>query len=322
VDERAFVAGSRATWERLAASVETARAVGVAEMAARDLKQMHEDYRQTAADLAYAQTHFASAESTTYLNRLVGRAHGELYGAAPRRAAALWRFLTSGYPRLLRANIKPMALAAGLLFGAVALGYLLAFANYPLARLFLPEMYREAAADPFEQGGQPGDALAMIAPVLSSFITVNNIQVALMAFAGGMSFGVLTVYAMVQNGMLLGVLAGVFAKVGLSLQFWALIVPHGSLELPAIVIAGGAGLMLARALLFPGDQPRMEALQATAPDAARALLGTVPLFLIAGFIEGFVTPRPFDPALKLGLGLVLALVLAAYLGLAGRGDEG
>jgi uncharacterized membrane protein SpoIIM required for sporulation len=323
VDERTFVAGSRETWERLAASAAEARSAGVAGMGVPALRQMHEDYRQAAADLAYAQTHFPGSETEAYLNGLVAQSHGELYGASPRRLATVWRFIASGYPRLVRKYARPMALSAGLTIGALAVGFLLFYVNYPLARIFLPEMFRDVVVDPSALGQRSADAdsvLTALAPVLSAGITANNIQVALMAFAGGMTFGVLTIYALLQNGLLLGVLAASAAKGGFSLQFWSLIVPHGSLELPAIVLSGGAGLVLARALLFPGDAPRMEALRTVGPDAARLILGTVPLFVVAGIVEGFITPRPIDPAIKLGIGLLLGLVLAAYLALAGRGE--
>jgi uncharacterized membrane protein SpoIIM required for sporulation len=321
LDERGFVSGSRETWERLAACVSEARSHGITTIRAEDLKRMHEDYRQAAADLAYAQTHFPGSETAAYLNRLVGQAHGELYGATPRRLSSLWRFLSVGYPRLVRRNWRPIAVAGGILFGAVAIGYLLAYVNYPLARLFLPEAFRNVG-DPAERGlGANQDLVAMIAPALSAFITVNNIQVALVSFAGGMTFGALTAYSMFSNGMMLGVLGGVAGKSGDILGFWSLIVPHGALELPAIVLAGGGGLMLARALLFPGDLPRGEALRRVSGPAVRVVLGTVPLFIIAGLVEGFFTPRAIDPALKLGLGVVLAVGLALYLGLAGRKGE-
>jgi uncharacterized membrane protein SpoIIM required for sporulation len=321
LDERTFVSGSRETWERLASAVAEARHAGVKRMSAPELRRMHEDYRQAAADLAYAQTHFPGSETVAFLNRLVGQAHGELYGAAPRRFSALWRFLAAGFPSLVRKNWRPIGLATAVLLGAVALGFLLASVNYPLARLFLPPTYRNVAGDPTESGQRPDDLVAMIAPVLSAGITVNNVQVALLSFAGGITFGVLTLWAMFQNGMLLGVLAGVFAKAGQSLPFWALIVPHGAIEIPAIAIAGGAGLMLGKALLVPGDVSRVEALRRVSGEAVRILLGTVPLFIVAGFVEGFFTPRDYAPELKLAVGLTLAVALALYLGLAGRRVE-
>jgi uncharacterized membrane protein SpoIIM required for sporulation len=319
VQEREFVEGSREAWERLAASVGHARKHGVSKLPAAELRQMHEDYRRTAADLAFAQTHFSGSETAVRLNRLVGQAHGELYGAAPRRVATLWRWVVRDYPRLLRTNWRPIALAAALLFGAVALGYLLTFVDYPLARMFLPVQFRDVVTGGFKPNAQSDATLAALSPLLGAFIGINNVYVSLQAFAGGLTFGVVTAYAMFQNGAMVGVLMGMFARAGQMLPFLALTVPHGALELPAIAIAGGAGMMLARALVFPRDLPRMTALRHAAGQSVRVVLGTVPMFVIAAFIEGFVTPRSFDPWLKVALGAVVFALFCAYVGLAGRG---
>lgn len=322
MEEREFVAGSRPTWERLAAAVTQARSTGVTKLGATRLRQMHEDYRSAAADLAYAQTHFPGGDSQTYLNRLVGQAHGELHGSAPRRAAAVWRFIAVEYPRLLRASWRPIALAAALLCGTGLIGYIVSYTDYPLARVFLPEQLREGIGDNFRRTKQTNATIGRLSPVLSAYIGVNNVWVAVVAFAGGMTAGVLTVYSMVSNGALLGVLAGVFSQASLGLDFWALIVPHGAIELPAIIIAGGAGLRLAAAIVFPGDAPRMTALKTAAPAAVRLMLGTVPMFAIAAAVEGFFTPQAVDPLLKLAVGGVLAACLAAYWGFAGRETTG
>ncbi len=182
----------------------------------------------------------------------------------------------------------------------------------------LPEQLRDSVADSFRQSAPARQAMASLSPVLSAFIAVNNVQVAVVAFAGGMTLGLLTVYALLMNGALLGVLGAVFTQAGIPLDFWSLIVPHGSVELPAIVLAGGAGLMLARGLVFPGDLPRGAALREAAGPSVRVVLGTVPLFAIAALVEGFITPRGFDPVLKLAIGGVLFVALALYVLLPGR----
>jgi uncharacterized membrane protein SpoIIM required for sporulation len=318
MEEREFVEGSKDGWDRLAAHVEATRGKGVAALDVAALRSMHEEYRRAAADLAYAQTHYPGGRTESYLNRLVAQAHAELYGSSPRRLAQLWRFLSVGYPRLVRESWRPMALSAALFIGMGAIGFLLAYVNYPLARLLIPAAFRDGIGDTFEQGRTPDELIAAIAPLLSAGITVNNIQVALLAMAGGMTFGVLTAYAMVTNGAMLGVLAGVFAKAGHSLEFWSFILPHGSLELPAIVVAGAAGFTIAGGIVTPGDLPRGAALAAAANKAARLVLGCVPLFVVAGLIEGFVTPRDFDPVLKVVFGVAMMALLGAYLLGAGR----
>lgn len=318
MEERAFINSSRETWDRLAASVERARSHGVTSLAAAHVRELHEDYRRAAADLAYAQTHYANTRVERYLNDLVGQAHAELYGASPRSISGIWDYIARGYPRLVRSHARTVLLAALLLFGAGALGYLLAHINYPLARIFIPEGLREGVGDTIVQGGQVGDIAAAIAPLLTAGITANNIQVSLLAFAGGMTFGTVTTYALVFNGLMLGALAGVFARAGQSFYFWTLIVPHGSLELPAIVLAGASGLILAKALISPGDLPRSAAVRAVSPQAVQIVLGVIPMLVIAGIIEGFFTPSSVDPVLKLVFGAVMTILLLVYLLAAGR----
>lgn len=323
MEEREFVAGSREVWERLASAVALVRSRGVKGMGAPALRQMHEDYRHAAADLAYSQTHYPRSETTAYLNRLVGSAHGELYGDRPRRIGAAWRFVTREYPRLVRRCWRPVLLSAAILSAAVVLGWVLVYTDPALARLTLPEAFRDTVGEVMERDATAdGGVWAAMAPAISAAITVNNVQVSLTVFAGGITFGALTAWALVRNGLLLGVLAGAFGQAGESLSFWSLIVPHGAIELPAIALAGGAGLMLAGALLFPGDLPRSQALRAVAPDAVRLVLGVVPLLIVAGLIEGFVTPRELGEVGKLVFGGVAGLGLAAYLALPGRGDAG
>jgi uncharacterized membrane protein SpoIIM required for sporulation len=324
VEEREFVTGSKDVWSRLATSVTAVRTSGISGIEAAALRQMHEDYRHAAADLAYAQTHFPRSETTAYLNRLVGSAHGELYARRPRRLAAIWRFIALDYPRLVRRHWRPVAISAATLTAAIALGWVLTYTDPTLARLLLPEAFRDTAGQAIERDAESEEIWAAMAPAISAAITVNNVQVSLTAFAGGITFGALTAYALVMNGLLLGVLAGGYAKAGGSLVFWSLIAPHGAIELPAIALAGGSGLLLAGALLFPGDRPRTQALRAAAPEAVRLVLGVIPLLIVAGLVEGFITPRGFGEVPKLVFGAVAAVALMAYLLLPGRGtaEEG
>lgn len=321
MQEREFIASGREVWERLADDAVRARRQGVRRMGAPALERMHEDYRRAAADLAYAQTHFPGTRTEAYLNRVVGQAHGELYGAATHRLAAAWRFLARDYPRLLRREWRPIAVAAVLMVGAAAGGWAATLLDPVLARMLVPAQFRDISPSDLANTRRANADGAALYPVLGSYIGVNNVQVAVMAFAGGMTFGALTVYAMIQNGLMVGVLAALFAQAGAGVGFWALIVPHGSLELPAIVIAGGAGLRMAAALLFPGDVSRAAALRGAAPVAARILLGTLPLFALAAAIEGFFTPSAAPDGLKLAVGGVLFALLAAYVLIPGRGED-
>ncbi|WP_254721671.1 stage II sporulation protein M [Kovacikia minuta] len=153
-----------------------------------------------------------------------------------------------------------------------------------------------------------------IEPFASSKIMTNNIKVSLAATAGGMTGGVLTTYSMLLNGMVMGTIGALVGQNNLAFPFWAFVFPHGSLELPSIFLAGGAGFMLARALLFPGQYRRVDALKLAGASAVQLVYGLIPLLVIAGIIEGFFSPNPAIPDLvKYVTGTVLFALLVAYL---------
>jgi uncharacterized membrane protein SpoIIM required for sporulation len=140
---------------------------------------------------------------------------------------------------------------------------------------------------------------------------VNNIKVSFSAIAGGMTAGLVTTYIMLFNGLLIGTIATLVSQNNLAIPFWAFVFPHGALELPAIFLAGGAGFLLARALLFPGPHRRQDAFKLYGMQAAQLVFGIVPMLVIAGLIEGFFSPHPSIPdGVKyiVGMGLLAALL--------------
>ena len=162
--------------------------------------------------------------------------------------------------------------------------------------------YREAIR---HAHGQRAD-LGLDAAAVSTFILVNNLQVAFLAFATGIALGIGTVYLVVQNAVLLGVLAGAFAAAGKSGPFWSLILPHGLLEITAICIAAGAGFRMGWSLVEPGDRPRSRALAEEARDAVMVVLGVMPAFGVAAIIEGFVTGSSLPNPIELAIGVAVA----------------
>ncbi len=149
-------------------------------------------------------------------------------------------------------------------------------------------------------------------PIASSNLMINNISVSFKAVAGGITGGIFTVYIMALNGILIGAVATLVAQHNLAYPFWAFVLPHGSLELPAIFFAGGAGLLIGKAILFPGKYRRLDALKYYGDRAAKLVFGVVVMLIFAGIIEGFFSPNPaFPDAIKyiFGTGLFGCLVL-------------
>jgi uncharacterized membrane protein SpoIIM required for sporulation len=160
-------------------------------------------------------------------------------------------------------------------------------------------------------------------PYVSSFIMTNNIQVSFLAFAGGATAGLLTVWVLINNGLILGGITALTAFYGIGFDLWTFVIGHGVIELSTICIAGGSGLMLGWAILHPGLLRRRDALTVAARQALVLILGCVPLLVIAGLIEGFISPNESIPWwVKWGVGLVSGLLLYSYLLLAGRTTGG
>ncbi|MFV2039377.1 MAG: stage II sporulation protein M, partial [Acidimicrobiales bacterium] len=152
----------------------------------------------------------------------------------------------------------------------------------------------------------------------STEVLVNNIQVSFLAFAAGIFFCVGTAYILAFNGANLGIAAGLFSNVGSSAVFWGLILPHGLLELSAVVVSGAAGLRLGWAIIAPGDQTRVQALAGEGRRSVIIILGLAVVFVFAGLIEGFVTPSSLSTPVRVGIGILAELAFVLYIVSRGR----
>ena len=266
-------------------------------------------YRQTAADLSVVRDDRAAAPLARALNSLLGRAHHLVYAGevSPRRG--IFHFYARVFPAVFRATLPYTAAAFAVFMAGLMAGALIAWADPAFLRLLLPP----AMLDTIERGEMWTHSIVGIKPVASSAIMTNNLSVSFAAFAGGMLGGLGTAYMMLFNGLLIGGLAAACARAGMSLALWSFVAPHGALELPAIFIAGGAGLLLARGILVPGFLSRRESLVEAAAVAVRLVLGVVPLLVVAGLIEGFVSPSDIAPAVKFTIGVSMFVLLAAYV---------
>jgi uncharacterized membrane protein SpoIIM required for sporulation len=162
------------------------------------------------------------------------------------------------------------------------------------------------------------DRILSVKPQASSAIMTNNMSVSFMAYVAGITAGLGTIYMMFFNGLLMGVIGVACSLAGMSLSLWSFVAPHGALELPAIFIAGGAGFKIAHGLLFPGMLPRRDSLAAAGREATSLVLGIVPMLIIAGTIEAFVSPTGLPVPLKFAMSAALFTLLNVYLFGAGK----
>ncbi|MFN8456142.1 MAG: stage II sporulation protein M [Anaerolineae bacterium] len=256
-------------------------------------------YRAATSDLALAQRDFPQHRVTLYLNQLVARAHAILYRTEPLALSRLRRFVTTGFPSVYRETLPFIVVAALLFIIPAILAGLGTFWQPDTARWLLPAEVQSLIPS-IERKELWTDIAINERPYASSFIMRNNIQVSFVAFAGGVLAGVLTVWAMVFNGLLLGGLTGLTAHHGIGFELWTFVIGHGVVELSVIFIAGGAGLRLGWAILNPGLLRRRDALAVAARKAVRLIVGCVPLLVMAGLIEGFISPPKISLVYQMG----------------------
>jgi uncharacterized membrane protein SpoIIM required for sporulation len=282
---------------------------GIATLSHEELKELGLLYRQTASDLGTVREDVSSRQLTFYLNQLLGRSHNLIYMGHKPKVSAIVRFYRDTYPQLFRETLPQTLLAAALVLVTMIAAWMLTLRDPSFAyRLLGPAMI-----ETIEQHHMWTDSIVTIKPLASSGIMTNNLSVAFSMFALGITGGLGTIWMLAVNGLLLGVIGAATARAGMALQLWSFVAPHGVLELPAIFIAGGAGLEIARGLLFPGLLPRRASLEEAGGRATRLLLGTVPMLIVAGVIEGFFSPSAVPIAMKFSLAAVLFAALMTYL---------
>ncbi len=303
-------------WQRLERLLEESARNGFRNLGRSELRELGLLYRQIAADLAAVREDPGSVHFARYLNHLLARAHNIIYSTRKTSPSMILNFFRETYPRAFRRNWS-YVLAALLVFAASALvGAALTWQDPD----FKLSVLGPGMVQTIEKREMWTHSIVGIKPLASSTIMTNNISVGFTTFALGITGGLGTLYMMTFNGLLLGVIGMACHLSGMSLKLWEFVAAHGVLELPAIFIAGGAGLRIAGGLLFPGYLPRRESLVRAGAEAVQLLLGSIPILVIAGIIEAFVSPTELAPPLKFSLAGALFTLLLLYLFAVGRGS--
>jgi len=304
----------RPHWNRLEQLIYLSGRSGVSALSPTDLQELALLYRQIAADLATVREDSTSTNLAHYLNQLLGRAHNIIYMGRKTDNRNIPTFYRYRYPAIFRETFSS-TLAAFLIFLCAAVaGCLLSISDPSFSRHLLgPHMIQN-----IEQHKMWTESIVTVKPVASSQILTNNLTVSIVTYALGITAGIGTTWMMLLNGLLIGVVGTACWQAGMSLPLWSFVVGHGVLELPAIFIAGGSGFTIARGLLFPGALPRRESLVRAGRLSAQLFFGTIPLLLIAGMIEGFISPSDIPVPAKFALGAGLFTLLALYLSSIGK----
>ena len=304
-----FTTKQQPIWSELEELLNRTRRRGAKNMSTVQLNRLGYLYRHITSDLAVARRDFPDDRCVTYLNALASRAHASIYQTSPLKRNTIRNFFRFGFPTLFRRNL-PFIVVAFLMF-AIGFGtaYWIALAEPAFAERLAPQHIVETihAKEMWTNIPELQRNLA------AAFIMRNNIQVAFLAFASGITFMIGTVYILAFNGLHIGVIAGLCHVHGLALPLWEFVSPHGYIELTTIFIAGGAGLKMGYALIAPTQFTRKRTLTDAAKTAVKLIGGCVVLLIIAGVIEGFVSPSSLPSIIKIGFGFATGVLLFCYL---------
>jgi uncharacterized membrane protein SpoIIM required for sporulation len=307
----AFVRKNRPRWQQLEGMLELMEGRSPRGRQRQFLQELSAAYRATTGDLAFAQTHFRGTTVLLFLHQLVARAHNQIYRARALSLGEVAVFFKREIPEAVRRHVLAINWAALIFVTGVMLGLSAVQFDERAASIILPT----SILDSIYSGRMwTGPLFSVVpAPVASTMLFTNNISVALLAFAGGLSFGVVTFWILFFNGVMLGMVFKLCSNYGLLAPLLAFIVTHGFLEISAIILSGGAGFVVANALLRPGEYSRRDALSVQARSAVRMAVAAVPALILAGCLEAFVSPSTLPFATKAIIGLVMGLSFWLYL---------
>src|SRR5437016_3212944 len=315
-----FINERKNVWQRLEELLQLLDRMTLRKLHREEVRELGRIYRRTASDLAIARAESRDPRLINYLNSLVIRAHGRIYRADGDWLPRAGRFFTHDFPQTFRRTWRytATAFAVFIVFTAVAF----------FGTRHDPEFSEFAGISPFfretviNHRTHWWEQLNEANQIGSTAIFTNNILVTFYAFALGAMFGLGTLYVLAFNGAMFGAIIALTYRAGFGNDLLlGFVISHGVIELSCIFIAGGAGLLIGTALVMPGDLSRADALKSRGMEAVRLIIGCIPLLVVAGIIEGFISPQPISPLIKIGIGVITGVALYLYLFLAGREGE-
>jgi uncharacterized membrane protein SpoIIM required for sporulation len=314
VDIDRFIARNEGAWRRLDDLSARARRSRSRSLAPSEIDEFVALYQRTAAQLSYARGYYNDPGLTARLTTLVAAANAALYGIRPVSTRGLRRFFTETFPAAIWYSRRFVLASAALMFVPMILFGVWTANSERALDVAIPKEQQQALLESrFEDyySSEP-------ASEFSTQVLINNIQVSFLAFAGGVLLCIGTAVILVQNGINVGIASGLFVHAHEAGKFFGLILPHGLLELTSVTIAGAAGLRIGWAIIAPGDRPRTVALAEEGRRSVVIVLGLMLCFVVAGLIEGFVTPSSLPTPARVLVGVVVELGFLTWIVTRGR----
>lgn len=311
-----FLDDNKNNWQRLEDLLAMMHGSGLRGLSRVEVREFGELYRRAAADLAIARAETRDPKLINYLNSLVIRAHGRIYRSESDGIGLIWRFFAHEFPEAFRANWKYMAIAFGVFAAFAVFGFIATWLDVDFTHF----VALSGITDEVRANNHWWESLNNANQVGASQIMSNNIIVTFRVFAFGAFFGVGAFYDLAFEGARLGSVFAACYQIdpafGNSLA--SFVVGHGVIELSCIFFCGGAGMMIGYAMIDPGDLTRAQALKKKGIEAAKIVIGCACFLVVAGTIEGFLSPSALPAGVKIATGVFSGVVMYSYLVLVGR----
>lgn len=314
-----FINERKNNWQQLEGLLEILETSPLRGLPRAQVRELGELYRRAAADLAIARAESRDPKLVNYLNSLVIRAHGKIYRADAKGVNIVWQFFAREFPQAFRRAWRYTALA----FAAFAISSVISFALCYNDPNFAEALGVEDVSFMATSNMKWWESLNDANQVGASRILTNNILVTFKAFTYGAFFGIGALYVLIYNGLVIFGMLGVCyrANPAFANDLVTFMVGHGVIELSCIFIGGGAGMLIGYSMINPGDLTRAQALKKNGMEAARLAIGCACLLVVAGTIEGFLSPSFLPAWIKFGTGILTGIAMYSYLFLVGREDE-
>ena len=311
-----FLNEKKDNWQRLEDLLEMLRGNSLRGLSRVEVREFGELYRRAAADLAIARAETRDAKLINYLNSLVIRAHGKIYRAESDGVGLVWEFFSHDLPNAFRSNWVYMAVAFAAFLGFAIFGFIATWIDTDFTHFVMLSGITEQIKSDNHWWLSLNDANQIGA----SSILTNNIMVTFRVFAMGAFFGIGAFYDLAFEGARLGSVFAACYKLNppFGNELATFVVGHGVVELSTIMFCAGAGMMIGYAIIDPGDLTRAQALKKKGIEAARIVVGCACLLVIAGIIEGFLSPSDLPAVVKIATGIGTGIAMYSYFFFAGR----
>ncbi len=311
-----FITQRKNAWQRLEDLLKLLDTATLKRLRREEVRELGRIYRRTASDLAIARAESRDPRLINYLNSLVIRAHGRIYRAESHGWKRILEFFTRELPQTFRRTWRYTFLSFSIFMIFAIFGFIGTRIDPEFSELVgVDPAFREMA---IETKTHWWETLNNQNQIGASLIMANNIQVTIYTFALGATFGIGTLYLLAMNGANIASVLALTYRAGFGNDLLTFMVGHGVIELSCIFIAGGAGLLIGSAMVMPGDMTRADALKTRGMEAVRLMMGVAVLLVVAGTIEGFISPAPIDPRIKFSIAALTGVAMYSYLLLVGR----